>query len=251
MRQPIKINISNKTLKVLPLSPQKNENKKTLMYLLVQYLSETSPVMLLIHLMYIIMVCATLSVSYVVAFHWSTIIQIYTNAHDIKNFGTNLKMSVENDNKLNDMLVKVLNETGSIRAYIYRYHNGLAAINSVPFFFQTNTHEVIAPGVSRLLPYEQRIPASVSPYINSNFINNKCAIVTDADKDLNSQNYYYYQSRQARAFARCPIYMSNGDLFGFVGIDFATESIDKDKVNRLLGEVADQIEIVFKTLTVG
>ena len=226
------------------MSPQKTE-KKTLMYLLVEYLSETSPFMLLIHMLYIIMVCATLSVSYVVAFHWSTIVQIYTSAHDIRDFGTNLKMSVENDSKLDDLLTGLINETGGMRAYIYRYHNGLAAINSVPFFFQTNTHEVIAPGASRLLPYEQRIPASFNPYINNHFIKNMCVIVTDADKDPNSQNYYYYQSRQAKAFARCPLYMAEGDLFGFIGIDFTINPENKDEIDRILSDAAGKVEAIF------
>lgn len=227
----------------------KNNDKKTLMQLLVEYLSETSPVMLLIHLLYIIMVCATLSISYVVAFHWSTVFQIYSDAHDIKRFGTNLKTSVENDNKLNDLLTDIMTQTDGIRAYIYRYHNGLAAINSVPFFFQTNTHEVISPGTARLLPYEQRIPASFNPVINNHFVKNQCAVVLDADKDPNSQNYYYFQSRQAHSFVRCPIYMPNGDLFGFVGVDYSKGAIDSEKVSQLIGDAADKMGVIFSSTT--
>jgi hypothetical protein len=226
---------------------QKNENKKNLMQLLVEYLSETSPLMLLIHLVYIMLVCTTLSVSYIVSFHWGTVIQIYNDAHDIRQFGNNLKISVENDNKLNDTLTEIMTQTGGIRAYIYRYHNGLAAINSVPFFFQTNTHEVISPGTARLLPYEQRIPASFNPYINNHFIKNQCVIVFDANQDPNSQNYYYYQSRQAKAFARCPIFMPNGDLFGFVGVDYVANP-DKEKVEQIISDAASKLGVMFSSL---
>jgi hypothetical protein len=191
------------------------------------------------------MVCASLSASYVIAFHWTAAVQIYTEAHDIKGFGTNLKNSVETDNKLNSLLHEVLDQTGGIRSYIYRYHNGLAAINSVPFFFQTNTHEVIAPGAGRLLPYEQRIPASFNIAVNNQFVKNQCSLIINGDADKDSQNYYYYQSRGAKAFVRCPIYMSNGDLFGFIGVDYAVNPVDTKKVSVTVGDVAKVIGALF------
>lgn len=121
--------------------PTKEEDKKpSMLQLLVNYLTNTSPLMLMLHLFYIMVVCVTLSISYILAFHWTTVVQIYTQAHDIKGFSTNLKNSVEIDNKLNEILNEIRSRTGGTRSYIYRYHNGLAAISSVPFFFQTNTH---------------------------------------------------------------------------------------------------------------
>ena len=220
-------------------------HKPTAAQLLFGYLSDTKPLMLILHLIYIIMVCIALSTSYVIAFHWTAAVQIYTEAHDIKGFGVSLKNSVETDNKLNSLLHDVLDQTGGIRSYIYRYHNGLAAINNIPFFFQTNTHEVISPGASRLLPYEQRIPASFNIAVNNQFVKNQCAIVTNGDADRDSQNYYYYQSRGAKAFVRCPIYMSNGDLFGFMGVDYAVNPADPRKASAAVSDVAKTISTLF------
>ena len=45
-------------------------------------------------------------------------------------------------------------------------------------------------------------------------------LISDTRHDQNSQDYYFYESRNAVAVMRCPIYMENGDLFGFVGIDW-------------------------------
>lgn len=223
------------------------------MQLLVEYLSETSPLLLVVHLIYIIMVCATLSVSYVVAFHWSTVVQIYTDAHDIRGFSVNLKSSVETDNKLNIILNDILQKPHAMRAYIYRFHDGLGTVSSVPFFFQSNTHEVISPGTSRLMGFEQRIPVSFNAAVNNQFVKNQCAVILNADHDPDSQNYYYFQTRQAKALIRCPIYMPNGDLFGFVGVDFAEtpdlkgvgKDSDLDAIVELVSDAAKQIGSIF------
>jgi hypothetical protein len=190
---------------------------------ILKYLSRTSPFMLAVHLIYISIASMFLSSAYVVSFHWDSLIRIYEEAHSIQSFSANLKTSVENDNRIYTDLNVVLADTKGMRASVYRYHNGLAAISGVPFFFQTMTHEVIAPGASRIMGFEQRIPAGIHMKINNEFIQNKCAIINNTDKDPSNQDYYFYQSRNAKALIRCPIYMDNGDLFGFVGVDFSKD----------------------------
>lgn len=179
--------------------------------------------MLAVHLIYISTASIFISSAYVISFHWDSLVRIYEEAHSIQSFSANLKTSVENDNRIYNNLNSVMSDTKGMRAYVYRYHNGLAAISGVPFFFQTMTHEVIAPGASRIMEFEQRIPAGIHMAINNEFIQDKCAVINNTDKDPGNQNYYFYQSRNAKALIRCPIYMSNGDLFGFVGVDFATD----------------------------
>ena len=188
---------------------------------ILRYLSRTSPFMLAVHLIYIGTASIFLSCAYVISFHWESLVRIYEEAHSIQSFSANLKTSVENDNRIYADLNAVRTDTNGMRAYVYRYHNGLAAISGVPFFFQTMTHEIIAPGASRIMEFEQRIPAGIHMEINNEFIQDKCAVINNTDKDPSNQNYYYYQSRNAKALIRCPIYMDNGDLFGFVGVDFS------------------------------
>jgi hypothetical protein len=171
----------------------------------------------------IIASCA-LSTSYIIAFHFTSVLNIYREAHDIKNFSNNLKFSTQQDTEINIILQSLLDNTKSNRAYIFRYHNGLASVHGVPFFFHTVTHEVISPGTTRVMQFEQHIPASINIAMNNQFMQNKCAIVRNADDDKDSQNYWYYQIRAAKSLIRCPIFMNNGDLFGFVGIDYLNDT---------------------------
>lgn len=194
--------------------------KLTMLQIVLDYLARTPPLSLVVHMIYIGMVCFFLSLSYVAAFHWTSVVELYREAHDVAKFSNNFKSSVEADNQINDKLQKFLEKNNGQRVYIYRYHNGLAAISGVPFFFQSNTHEVISPGTSRLMNFEQRIPASIHIAMNNEFVQDKCYFISDTTEDKTSQDYYFFTSRNAVSMLRCPIFLSNGDLFGFVGIDW-------------------------------
>jgi len=208
--------------------------KNDLAQILVNYLSNTQPWTLLIHLLWLACVCLILSVTYIGAFHTSDLLNFYQEAHNIKNFNNNLIFSAKQDKNINEILEDLLLTTHANRSYIFRYHNGLAAVSGVPFFFQTNTHEVITPGTPRVIQFEQHIPASINLAISNQFLANKCAVVSQTDSDKDSQNYYYYQVRGAKSLVRCPIFMSNGDLFGFVGVDFIVRQDDKTLESTML-----------------
>ena len=220
-------------------------SKPTMLQLILEYLSKTPPLTLMVHMVYIGMVCMFLSMSYIAAFRWSSIVQLYEDAHDINKFITNLKLSVESDNNINRVIQRALEDNGGMRAYVYRYHNGLAAISGVPFFFQSNTHEVISPGAARLMSFEQRIPASIHVAMNNAFAQDQCMMIGDTTTDINSQNYYFYTSRNAEAVLRCPIYMNNGDLFGFVGIDWAHKMEENPKLIDDLHRTAKDLGNIF------
>lgn len=215
--------------------------------IITDYLRKTPPWILMVHIVYISMVSLVLSTSYVISFHYESIVKIYEEAHDVAAFSTNLKTSVETQNQISYGLTKAMNDLDGMRAYVYRYHNGLAAISGVPFFFQTNTNEVISPGSSRLMQFEQRIPVGINMAMNMNFVEDKCAIVENADKNKNDQNYYLWTSRGARGVVRCPIYMPNGDLFGFVGVDFLNDIPDKDKATDTIHALAVEIGKLFNS----
>jgi len=217
----------------------------TIAQVAVDYLSNTRPIMLVVHLFYIAAITAVFSTAYVVAFHFTSLISVYEEAHSITSFSMNLKTSVENDNSIYRNLNRLLTDSNGMRAYVYRYHNGLAAISGVPFFFQTMTHEVISPGTSRIMSFEQRIPASIHMAINNQFVNDKCAIIKNTDKDKENQDYYFWMSRNAKHLIRCPIYMSNGDLFGFVGVDYSTDIADTTVAERNIKDTAREIGKLF------
>jgi hypothetical protein len=100
--------------------------------------------------------------------------------------------------------------------------------------------------------YQQNIPVSVDFSINNQFIDNHCAIITDTTVDPQNQNYFFYQSRGAKAMIRCPIYVDNGDLFGFIGIDFdhTLTSQQAQEISGLLEETATQIEPLFSAKSI-
>jgi len=221
-----------------------DQAKLTMLQIFLKYLEKTSPLMLLVHMLYIGTICFFLSVSYVAAFHWASVMELYREAHDISKFSNNFKTSVEADNQINDKLQKFLDTHDGMRAYIYRYHNGLAAISGVPFFFQSNTHEVISPGTSRLMSFEQRIPASIHIAMNNEFVNDMCYVIKDTTEDKSSQDYYFYTSRNAKAMVRCPIFLSNGDLFGFVGIDW-NKAFDGKTVMDELHTMSKELGSIF------
>jgi len=223
------------------------QKQATLAQVAVDYLSRTRPVMLLVHTIYIAAITAVFSTAYVVAFHFASLITMYEEAHSISSFSYNLKTSVENDNNIYRNLNRLLTDSNGMRAYVYRYHNGLAAISGVPFFFQTMTHEVISPGTSRIMNFEQRIPASIHMAINNQFVNDKCAVIKNTDKDRENQDYYFWMSRNAKHLIRCPIYMSNGDLFGFVGVDYNADIGDMAAAEHNVKETATEIGKLFAT----
>jgi hypothetical protein len=221
------------------------QKQATLAQVVTDYLTNTKPLMLVVHLVYIAAITAVFSTAYVVAFHFTSLVSVYEEAHSITSFSSNLKTSVENDNAIYADLNRLLNDSGGSRAYAYRYHNGLAAISGVPFFFQTMTHEVISPGTARILPFEQRIPASIHMAINNAFVNDKCAVIKNTDRDKENQDYYFWTSRGAKHLIRCPIYMSNGDLFGFVGVDWTADIKDTENSQKQIKQAADHIAQLF------
>jgi len=221
------------------------EKKITLASIAADYLANTRPLMLVMHVLYIAAVSMVLSASYVIAFHFTSLVSVYEEAHSITSFSSNLKTSVENDNAIYADLNRLVAELDGMRAYVYRYHNGLAAISGVPFFFQTMTHESISPGTARILPFEQRIPASIHLAINNAFVTDHCAVIKNTDKDKDNQDYYFFLSRGAKHLIRCPIYMSNGDLFGFVGVDWTADIKDSENSQKQIKQAADHIAQLF------
>ena len=218
----------------------------TMLQLMIEYLTDTPPWKLLIHLFYMGTICFFLSTSYIFAFHWTSIIQIYEENISHKQFSNNLKLSVTADAKITDELKKIMEDTSSMRAYVYRYHNGLPSISNIPFFFQTNTNEVISPGTIRLIHFEQRIPVGIHIASNVAFIANKCIMIGNTAADKYSQDYYFFQSRNANAVLRCPIYMDNGDLFGFIGLDWNHTMTADPRLEEQLRTLAIELGKVFK-----
>ena len=59
--------------------------------------------------------------------------------------------------------------------------------------------------------------------MSEKFIQNECMVVNNMDTPVAAQHVYFYLSRQNKAMIRCPIFMDNGDLFGYIGIDYSND----------------------------
>jgi hypothetical protein len=212
------------------------------------YLRDTKLSKMLSHAAILGLLCVILSFCYTIAFHFTSLLTIYTEAHDIRNFGNNLNGNMKAESQLEDILKKALTESHANRSYVYRYHNGLAAISSVPFYFQSMMFEVISPGIPRIIAYEQRLPAGMTPIVNAAFVQNKCFVSTALDKTDHALNFMF-QTHGARAVVRCPIYMKNGDLFGFVGVEYHDAQAEINTATRQTLEfTAREIAAVYANL---
>lgn len=223
------------------------QKKSSIVESFLNYLTNTKPYLLMFHLFWILISSSALSATYIVSFHFTSLLSLYQEAHDITHFNKNLIISATKDIAIIDHLNKLLATSESNRAYMFRYHNGLAAISGVPFFFQTNTHEVIKPGTSRVLAFHQRIPVSVSMHVINDFVSNKCSVISNIDEMPNSQDYWFFQARGARNVIRCPVFSKTEDLLGFVGIDY-TDTMPIDKLEtriKMVNDTAVEITAIY------
>ncbi len=196
---------------------------KSIVELLLRYFRTVHPLKMLWHLVWITLVLCAMSFTYIVTFHFTPVLDLWQRSRSMQNFTTELTTSIHVDARITEELQKVLTNTLADRTYVFRYHNGIPAVGGIPFIFHTNTHELIRPGVNRVISLMQRIPSSINVHMNQEFAKGKCITLTDIDKDTTGHDYWYYQARGSRHMIRCPIYSRNHDLIGFVGVDYVQE----------------------------
>lgn len=219
--------------------------KLSMLQILLDYLKTTPPLNLIIHMVYITVICAILSVSYIAAFHWNDVITLYNTRQEQSSNEEQFELDLDTNTQINYKLQGLLTELEAMRIYVYRYHGKLDTVSGVPFFYQSNIFEVISPGSARLMTYEQRIPAGIHMAMNNEFVRDRCMLIKDTTTDKDSQNYYFYTSRNAMAMERCPIFLDNGDLFGFVGIDWAMSIENTEDLTGKLHSVAAELGEIF------
>ncbi len=224
-----------------------DDAKLSMLQLVLDYLKTTPPLNLIIHMIYITVICAILSASYIAAFHWNDIVTLYNNRQTQLLGEERFELDLDTNTQITYKLQGLITEVGAMRIYVYRYHGKLDAISGVPFFYQSNIFEVISPGTARLMDYEQRIPAGIHMAMNNEFVRDRCVLIKDTTTDKDNQNYYFYTSRNATAMERCPIFLDNGDLFGFVGIDWLN-SVDDPAITGKLHTVAVELGKIFSNL---
>lgn len=195
--------------------------------ILLRYLRANHPLRVVWHTLWFFCILCMLSTTYIVTFHFQPVFELWQKSQSINSFARELRVSVATDAKINFELNKLLEQTNSNRSYLFRYHNGTPSANNVPFIFHTNTHEMIKPGTNRVLRFGQRLPSSLIHSENVEFLRGKCVSINNINRNPNSADYWIYETRNAVAMTRCPIFARNGDLIGFVGVDFRETVTDK------------------------
>jgi len=91
------------------------------------------------------------------------------------------------------------------------------------------------------------LPSSLIQHQNIEFMEHKCVVLNNINADPNSANYWLFETRNAMAIIRCPFYTSNGDLVGFVGVDYtqATSSHDLTKSKEDVVKTAINLGFIF------
>lgn len=216
---------------------------KSIVDILFRYFRSVHPLKMLWHLVWITLVLCVMSITYIVTFHFQPVLDLWQRSRSMQHFTNELNTSIAVDARITEELQKALISMQADRTYVFRYHNGIPAVGGIPFIFHTNTHEIIRPGINRVISLMQRIPSSINVHMNQEFARGKCITLTDIDKDTTGHDYWYYQARGARQMIRCAVYSRQGDLIGFVGADYVNEghSGNLDAQEAALKQAAQQV----------
>lgn len=203
-----------------------------ILQIVVKYLKTVPPLKMAWHLAWIFCMLCMLSITYIITFNFKPIMDHWERSRSIEHFRSEMSNSIAVDARVNHELGNIIQSTRADRAYIFRYHNGIPSVAGVPFMFHSNTHEVIRPGTSRVIMFNQRLPSSLNVSMNVEFSKNNCVSFNNLGENTNSVNYWYWQTRGAQSMIRCPIYTRTGDVLGFVGLDYTNNLLDDSTVEN-------------------
>jgi len=193
---------------------------QSIIQMFLRYVKSVSIWRMFAHLLWLACLLIMCSVTYIMTFHFQPVLEAWQKSRSLNHFKTELSTSIAIDTRVNQELSTLLEDSQADRSYVFRFHNGIPSVAGVPFIFQSNTHEIIRAGVSRVILFSQRIPSSLNSHSNQEFTKRQCMTFTHLDDDQNSINHWYFETRQARSMLRCPIFTRDGDIVGFVGLDW-------------------------------
>ena len=220
---------------------------QAILQIFLRYFKTVAPLRMFLHLVWLAWLLFMCSITYIMTFHFQPVWDAWQKTHSMNHFKTELSTSIAIDTQVNQELHSLLNDTQSDRTYVFRFHNGIPSVAGVPFIFQSNTHEVIRAGVSRVILFSQRIPSSLNSDSNHEFSKRLCVNYTHLDDNQNSIHYWYFETRQARSMIRCPFFTKDGDILGFVGIDFITDPPEDlaTQSEKKLRSAASKLSVIF------
>lgn len=139
-----------------------------------------------------------------------------------------IREEIEAAEKVNKVLIKLIEDTGADRAYVFQFHNGDYFYTGNSIDKMTNTHEVTAKGISR----EQlsSMGLMVAPYrgIVSGMLNNDIYSIEDIEEDQSYNTKTFFSERGAQSVYLRIMYDTYKKPVGFIGLDFVK---NKEELN--------------------
>lgn len=217
---------------------------------IIKYLKVTPPWKMFMHLVWLLCLLMILSSTYIITFHFQPVVTLIQRSQSLSYFSEHLQTSIAIDQQINALIQPLLSTSNASRSYVFRYHNGIPSVNNVPFMFHSMTHEWIKPGTSRVVMFSQRLPTGILGQQNADMIRRRCVAVNYLDRTPESIYGWHYYMRGAIAVVRCPFFSAQGDLLGFVGIDFNERISDSDLVSAVTTTLSasERLSIIFQNV---
>ena len=173
---------------------------------------------------------------------YSSIIEVNTNQillnkkpkENPTEIKTAMLSAVDNSIKIDNLLKKIMNKIGADRAYVFQFHNGTRLVNGRHFYYYSNTHEVVGPGVSSEIANLQMLPISI--LITSwlpKLIRGK-GFASDTINETHEYSRKILEDQGIISLSIVPL-MDKTNIYpiGFMGVDFTKSNINPDALKIL------------------
>lgn len=207
--------------------------------LLLLYLNKRPITAKIIDVLTILVLCTGIGTAYVLATNFHT---LFLTEKEIE-YGKFLA-AAENIRQINDILTKLRDETESSRVGVFQFHNGTVGIGDIPFFFYSQTFEVVNSGVSSELANNQRISLSVDPHV---ILLKVQEFDYDNMIDDSSALDHMFRTRGVKQYYRHAVYSLHGEFVGFITIEYNdVRVIDKDEIQEIMSRYSGAITGLLK-----
>lgn len=182
---------------------------------LFDYLKERTGGQKVADMILVIAVFTWIAAAYIVATNYGAIKQaLFTQAIDMKGL-------VQLDKSINEVLTRTMNEVGSDRAALSRFHNTVQDLQGRHFVFESRSNEVVMPGVSLVAQLRQNLLLSVINIWAQSFVKTDCVYMTDLA--LTDQFYEFYRQVGVKSDIKCPVFNTSNILVGYISMEYTTK----------------------------
>jgi hypothetical protein len=148
---------------------------------------------------------------------------------------------VDKSIEIDKLLKKMMSKIGADRAYVFQFHNGTRLVNGRHFYYYSNTHEVVGPGVSSEIANLQMLPISI--LITSwlpKLIRGK-GFASDTINETHEYSKKILEDQGIISLSIVPLMdKTNTYPIGFMGVDFTKSNINPEAL-KILYEYTNQI----------